>query len=91
MADITHAGPRLQAMNDALEAERQITHWRLEAEVHRQRAAAAVAEIARLRLTDEERSAIAYAELALRCETHPVCERHTATLRSLLKRLEVRS
>jgi ubiquinone biosynthesis protein UbiJ len=48
-------------------------------------------EIARLRLTDEERAAIAYAELTLRCETHPVCERHTATLRSLLKRLEVRS
>jgi len=45
----------------------------------------------RLRLTDEERAAIAYAELTLRCETHPVCERHTATLRSLLKRLEVRS
>ena len=48
-------------------------------------------EIASLRLTDEEREAIAYAELTLRCETHPVCERHTATLRSLLKRLEVRS
>jgi ubiquinone biosynthesis protein UbiJ len=49
------------------------------------------AEIERLRLTDEERAAIAYAELTLRCETHPVCERHTATLRSLLKRLEVHS
>ena len=41
----------------------------------------------RLRLTDAEREAIAYAELTLRCEKHPVCERHTATLRSLLKRL----
>jgi hypothetical protein len=47
-------------------------------------------QVASLRLTDAERAAIAYAELTLRCETHPVCERHTATLRSLLKRLEVR-
>jgi hypothetical protein len=37
-------------------------------------------------LTSEEREAIAYSELTLRCETHPVCERHTATLRSLLER-----
>jgi len=40
-----------------------------------------------LRLTEEERAAIAYSELTLRCETHPVCERHTATLRSLLERM----
>jgi hypothetical protein len=37
-------------------------------------------------LTDAEREAIAYSEFTLRCETHPVCERHTATLRALLER-----
>lgn len=39
-------------------------------------------------LTDEEREAVEYVELTLRCETHPVCERHTATLRGLLERLK---
>lgn len=38
-------------------------------------------------LTDEELKAIAYAELSLRCERHPVCEGHTAVLRNLLERL----
>jgi hypothetical protein len=38
-------------------------------------------------LTDEEREAVEYAELTLRCETHPVCERHTAILRKLMERL----
>jgi hypothetical protein len=42
-------------------------------------------------LTGAEVAAIAYAELTLRCETHPVCERHTDTLRALLNRLELRS
>lgn len=46
----------------------------------------AAEEIERLTLTDEEREAIAYSEFTLRCETHPVCERHTATLRGLLER-----
>ena len=47
----------------------------------------AASEIERLRLTDEERKAIEYAELTLRCETHPVCEQHMEGLRRLLKRL----
>lgn len=37
-------------------------------------------------LTDAEREAVEYVELTLRCERHPVCERHTATLRGLLER-----
>lgn len=38
-------------------------------------------------ITDAEREAVEYVELTLRCVIHPVCERHTATLRSLLERL----
>jgi hypothetical protein len=47
------------AITDLLdEAARSITDWRLDADVHRKRAAAAVAEIARLRLTADEREAV---------------------------------
>lgn len=48
----------------------------------------AASEIERLRLTGAEREAVEYAELITRCETHPVCEKHAATLRDLLERLK---
>jgi hypothetical protein len=38
-------------------------------------------------LTDEEREAVEYVELLLKCESHPVCSRHVDTLRSMLRRL----
>lgn len=38
-------------------------------------------------LTPEECEAIAYVELTLRCEQHPVCQKHTKTLRELLTRI----
>jgi len=44
-------------------------------------------EIRRLRLTAEEREAVEYVELLLKCESHPVCSRHVDTLRSMLRRL----
>jgi hypothetical protein len=72
------------------EAARSITDWRLEADVHRKRAAAAVAEIARLRLTDSEREAI---NEVVDCLTesgtalgNPTTTRNT--LAALLERLE---
>jgi len=64
--------------------QRSATDWRLEAEVHRKRAAAAVAEIARLRLTDAEREAIEW------CLSLPMLDRDVVRmmpLRSLLERL----
>jgi predicted DNA binding protein len=61
--------------------QRSATDWRLEAEVHRKRAAAAVAEIARLRLTDEEREAIELA-ISKRLDLDAIY-----TLRNLLARL----
>ena len=75
----THAVDAAPAGDLMDEAAVEITHWRLEAGVHRQRAAAAVAEIARLRLTDAEREAIQWAADAMR----PECR---ATLRGLLER-----
>ena len=63
------------------EAARSITDWRLEADVHRKRASAAVAEIARLRLTDEEREAV---EASMHGENDATV---IATLRNLLERL----
>jgi hypothetical protein len=44
-------------------------------------------EIRRLRITAEEREAVEYVELLLKCESHPVCSRHVDTLRSMLRRL----
>lgn len=40
-----------------------------------------------LTLTSEEREAVEYVELLLKCESHPVCSRHVDTLRSMLSRL----
>jgi hypothetical protein len=74
------------AIKDLLdEAARSITDWQLEADVHRKRAAAAVAEIARLRLTDAEREAIEW------CLSLPMLDRDIVRmmpLRSLLERLK---
>jgi hypothetical protein len=74
------------AIKDLLdEAARSITDWQLEADVHRKRAAAAVAEIARLRLTDAEREAIEW------CLSLPMLDRDVVRmmpLRSLLERLK---
>ena len=67
------------------EAARSITDWRLEADVHRKRAAAAVAEIARLRLTDAEREAIEFFA-AIHNEGYGLFATHTDTLRKLLER-----
>jgi len=73
------------------EAARSITDWRLEADVHRKRAAAAVAEIARLRLTDDEREAIEIAAAELDDEYYGTnCKKElaaAATLKKLLERL----
>ncbi len=67
--------------NEIERLQRSATDWRLEADVHRKRAAAAVAEIARLRLTDEEREAIEFAIVG-RLELAD-----SATLRNLLERM----
>jgi hypothetical protein len=61
-----------------------VTDWQLEAGVHRKRAAA-VSEIARLRLTDEEREAIQTAVNEAESHQH---ESRAATLRKLLERLQ---
>jgi hypothetical protein len=66
------------------EAARSITDWRLEADVHRKRAGDAVAEIARLRLTDAEREAITEGADALYGDGY---DSEAATLRKLLERL----
>jgi hypothetical protein len=66
------------------EAARSVIDWRLEAEVHRKRAAAAVAEIARLRLTAAEREAIEW------CLSLPMLHRDVVRmmpLRSILERM----
>ena len=62
---------------------RSLTSWKLEAEVHQNRARAAVVEIARLRLTDAER-----AVLADEVELYEYQQRRdvVATLRGLLER-----
>jgi hypothetical protein len=76
------------AIKDLLdEAARSITDWRLEADVHRKRAAAAVAEIARLRLTDAEREAINVARIELNT-LHCFEEHHSHTLLKLLERTQ---
>ena len=77
MSDITDAGPRLKAMNDRLE-ELRVAADQADAEYRE--------EIERLRLTDEERSAIAdaadrYAKIA------PESAETADTLRALLNRL----
>jgi hypothetical protein len=69
------------------EAALSIAYLRLEAEVHRSRAAAAVAEIARLRLTAEEREAIEYF-VEIHNEGYGLFSKHTATLRKILERLK---
>jgi hypothetical protein len=74
------------AIKDLLdEAARSITDWQLEADVHRKRAAAAVAEIARLRLTDAEREAVEFFA-AIHNEGYGLFATHTDTLRKLLER-----
>jgi hypothetical protein len=74
------------AIKDLLdEAARSITDWQLEADVHRKRAAAAVAEIARLRLTDAEREAVEW------CLSLPMLDRDIVRmmpLRSILERMK---
>lgn len=78
------------AIKDLLdEAARSITDWRLEADVHRKRAAAAVAENARLRLTDEEREAVEYAICSLGRDDY-IHERHAERLKETLERLKER-
>ena len=80
------------ASDDAREIDRlqrSVTDWQLEADVHRERAAAAVAEIARLRLTDAEREAVSEVVDCL-TETGTALANPTATrntLASLLDRL----
>ena len=76
------------AIKDLLdEAARSITDWQLEADVHRKRAAAAVAEIARLRLTAEEREAVEFF-VGFHNEGYGMIEAHAATLRKMLKRIK---
>jgi hypothetical protein len=65
--------------------QRSATDWRLEADLHRKRAAAAVAEIARLRITDAEREAI---ERAAFVSDQAGLKKSAATLRNLLARLK---
>ena len=72
MTDITDAGPRLKAMNDRLEELRAAAD---KADVEYR------AEIARLRLTDEEREAV---EASMHGENDATV---IATLRNLLERL----
>ena len=92
MTDITDAGPRLKAMNDALEE-----NDRLRAEIARLQASIASLAAQRLRLTDAERYAII---AGLRCLERQLwadpenlggdyrdMERDAATLRGLLNRL----
>jgi hypothetical protein len=68
--------------------QRSVTDWQLEAEVHRKRASAAVAEIARLRLTDAEREAVElFATLNWTSLRWSKVEKNAATLRKLLERL----
>ena len=62
--------------------QRSVTDWQLEAQVHRKRAAAAVAEIARLRLTAAEREAIEW------CLSLPMLDRDAVRMMPLRKLLE---
>jgi hypothetical protein len=79
------------AADDIKRLQRSVTDWQLEADVHRERAAAAVAEIARLRLTAEERKAI---EDAIKTVSEALDLMNgedsltTATLRELLERMK---
>lgn len=42
--------------------------------------------VATVTLSEAEQRAIEYAELTLRCESHPMCEMYTAILRDLIRR-----
>jgi signal transduction histidine kinase len=75
VTDITDAGPRLKAMNDRLDELRAAAD-QADAEYRE--------EIARLRLTDDEREAVAVAAEAYASDHG---ERFAATLRALLARL----
>ena len=76
---------RLHGMNDRLRAE--IERLRSQPCPYVTGTVTQHCTLTPLTLTDAEREAVEYVELTLRCETHPVCERHTATLRGLLERL----
>ncbi len=82
----TDAVPASDLMDEAADEierlQRSITDWKLEADVHRKRAAAAVAEIERLRLTDAERQAIEW------CIEQWAGINRSTTLRNLLERLK---
>jgi len=77
----------LTAAEEIERLQRSVIDWKLEAEVHRTRAAAAVAEIARLReaveITDAEREAVEFA--ATQCSAFGLSNT-AATLRGLLAR-----
>ena len=86
MTDITDAGPRLRDLNDRLEELRTAAD---QADVEYRE------EIARLRLTDEEREAVRFCITAALPETQKLsgvagelCRIHAATLRALLERLK---
>jgi hypothetical protein len=80
-----------EAAREIERLQRSVTDWQLEADVHRKRAAAAVAEIARLRLTDEERGAVEWSiadQIEGGHQDHLVVKEIIATLRKLLERLK---
>ena len=64
--------------------QRSITDWQLEADVHRKRAAAAVDEIERMRLTDKEWEQIK--DITQYLSDHD-CDDWVDTLRGVLNRL----
>ena len=99
-ADITDAGPRLKAMNDALEAsdrlQAEIARLQAENELLRgyrdeAEAEASIASLAAqsLRLTDAERWLLEM--LADHPVTHQIMPHEVATLRGLLERLSPKS
>jgi hypothetical protein len=86
-ADLWMAECCEDAADDIERLQRSVTDWQLEADVHCNRAAAAVAEIARLRLTSVEREAIEWCiEMATLHATE--CDDELASLRSMLERLK---
>ena len=86
------------AADDIERLQRSVTDWQLEADVHRKRASAAIAEIARLRLTDAEREAIEWAAIRSDADAQMIggefyaaarnMRARSATLRELLERLK---
>ena len=90
MTDITDASPRLRDLNDICERLRKEIAWEQDVGELLEKAAA---EIARLRLTDAEREAVAWASKTLCVGWHDLAagdKQRTrdaaATLRGLLER-----